>query len=342
MSEPEAQDLSQQVRLLAGHHELPYGAADALVTLARKVVDPDEEPLARKSQTSIRNRFASSLIALELDQVRTARRMADIGCGSGFPGLVLAAALPRTNVTLVEKKAERCSFLQLAVDEMGLSNVEVVHSDAEQWPEGVASCDLVTSRAVARPDAMIELVAPLLALGGTAVLWGTAKLNPAKQAEAAIVAEEVGLQPVALRLTEPFGTKPRHLHVYVRVTEMPIGRARERRESLSREHKRQRRDDRAAALDASRDRAATHLGNLRARIQTLEAGGVDSDQAEELKQLHGAADQLERKIRVLTRRRSRAASKLNRQVRLSQREHDDLAGGPEGPEAERAHPRSVP
>jgi 16S rRNA (guanine527-N7)-methyltransferase len=297
------------VRLLADHHELPDRVADTLATLARMVFDPDAEPLARKSKTSIRSRLASSLIALELEQVRTARRMADIGSGSGFPGLVLAAALPRTNVTLVEKKAERCSFLQLAVDEMGLSNVEVVHSDAEQWSEGVASCDLVTSRSVAKPGAMIELVAPLLALGGAAVLWGTPKRNPAKEAEAAVVAEEVGLQPVAVRLTEPFGTRPRYLHVYLRVSEMPIGRVRERQAPLSREHKRQRRDDRVAALIASRDTAAKHLENLRGRIKTLETEGVKSDQAKELERLHQAADGLERKIQILTRRSSRGKAR---------------------------------
>jgi len=80
---------------------------------------------------------ADSLSGLELPEVRNARRIADLGAGAGFPGLVLAAALPHARVALVESVGRKCAWLQHATDVMGLANAEVVHARAEEWPAGL-------------------------------------------------------------------------------------------------------------------------------------------------------------------------------------------------------------
>src|SRR5918911_362016 len=58
---------------------------------------------------------ADSLVALEIDAVRAARRIADIGSGAGWPGLALAAALPEARVTLVESAVRHSRYLEKAV-----------------------------------------------------------------------------------------------------------------------------------------------------------------------------------------------------------------------------------
>ena len=110
-------------------------------------------------------------MALELDEVRRAREIADIGSGAGFPGLVLAAALPDAHVALVESSAKKCAFLERAVGAMRLHNVVAVPERAESWRAGMGSRDLVTARAVAPLNVLVEYAAPLLRVGGALVAW---------------------------------------------------------------------------------------------------------------------------------------------------------------------------
>ncbi|GJN29173.1 hypothetical protein PR202_gb17370 [Eleusine coracana subsp. coracana] len=55
----------------------------------------------------------------------------DVGSGAGLPGLILAVARPSWRFTLLESMRKRCTFLEHAVEVMGLSNVNVVCDRAE-------------------------------------------------------------------------------------------------------------------------------------------------------------------------------------------------------------------
>jgi methylase of polypeptide subunit release factors len=109
-------DLGEHVDLLAAHYQLSNEAAAALGTLAAMVVDPTEDVLPRRPATNrlVAIRLSGCAAAVELEQVRSARRIVDIGSGLGFPGLVLASMLPPASFTLVEKNKERCEFLRRA------------------------------------------------------------------------------------------------------------------------------------------------------------------------------------------------------------------------------------
>jgi 16S rRNA (guanine527-N7)-methyltransferase len=73
--------------------------------------------------------------------------VADIGSGAGLPGIPLALLRPDLQIVLVESLLRRVSFLELAVEELGLADqVTVVRSRAEDWK---AQVDVVTCRAVA-------------------------------------------------------------------------------------------------------------------------------------------------------------------------------------------------
>jgi 16S rRNA (guanine527-N7)-methyltransferase len=91
--------------------------------------------------------------------------VADLGSGAGLPGLVLALVRPDCDVTLVEPLLRRTTFLTEAVEELGLSNVEVVRGRAEEL-HGRAEFDVVTARALAPLERLLGWAMPLVAPGG--------------------------------------------------------------------------------------------------------------------------------------------------------------------------------
>lgn len=92
-------------------------------------------------------------------------RVIDVGSGAGLPGLVWAVARPDLDVHLVEPLLRRTTWLQAAVDELGLDNVSVHRGKAEAfWDELTAP--VVTARAVARLADLAAWCLPLLEPGG--------------------------------------------------------------------------------------------------------------------------------------------------------------------------------
>ena len=79
----------------------------------------------------------------------------DIGTGAGFPGMILAFALPNTQVTLVEPLAKRASFLQFIKADLKLNNVTVIKKRVEEMPS--ETFELITSRAVTQTSMLLEL-----------------------------------------------------------------------------------------------------------------------------------------------------------------------------------------
>jgi 16S rRNA (guanine527-N7)-methyltransferase len=207
---------------LAGRHGLApevVGALERLLDLVH--ADPTAPTTVRDPAAAVDAHVADALVALELDRVRGARRIADLGAGAGFPGLVLAAALPEADVALVEATGRKCAFLERAAEAMGLANVEIVNARAESWPEGIGSRDLVTARAVAPLAVLVEYAAPLLALDGALVAW-KGRRDGEEECDAAAAAAATGLDVVEVRPAEPWiGAEHLHLHVYVKVASTP-------------------------------------------------------------------------------------------------------------------------
>ena len=79
----------------------------------------------------------------------------DIGTGAGFPGMILALALPDTQVTLVEPLVKRASFLQFIKADLGLNNVKVVKKRVEQMEPQIF--EIITSRAVTDTKMLLTL-----------------------------------------------------------------------------------------------------------------------------------------------------------------------------------------
>lgn len=83
----------------------------------------------------------------------------DLGCGAGFPGLVLAIARPELAVTLVESDSKKCAFLQAVSRETG-AKVEIFNDRIEAASQALPPPDVVTARALASLDILLQMVHP--------------------------------------------------------------------------------------------------------------------------------------------------------------------------------------
>lgn len=156
-----------------------------------------------------------SRAGLLVEQLRGATRIADIGSGAGFPGLVLAAALPRAEVDLIESIGRKCEFMRRAIGAAGLANAHVVNERSEELAAGTGRelYDAVTARAVGRLSTLAELASPLLRDGGALVAW-KGKRDEAEEAELARAADGLAMFPERILAVGRFaGSDHRHLHV---------------------------------------------------------------------------------------------------------------------------------
>lgn len=197
-------------------------AGDRLAALLEVLKRDATAPTAvREPHEAADAHLADSLVALELEVVHAATRIADLGPGAGFPGLALAVALPEARVALVESSARKCAFLERAIAAAGVPNAAVVHARSEAWPDGGEAHDLVTARALAALPVVVEYAAPLLAMGGALVAW-RGRRDPDAEASAARAAAEVGLEPGEVRRADPYpAARDRHLHVFRKTAPTP-------------------------------------------------------------------------------------------------------------------------
>jgi 16S rRNA (guanine527-N7)-methyltransferase len=209
---------------LTARYELASDAPERLTLLLDLVAaEPTAITSVRDPVVGVDVHVADSLVALEVPAVREAGRIADLGSGGGFPGLVLAIALPKAHVALVESVARKAAFLAGATERLGLANVEVIGARAEAWPAGLGAQDVVTARALAALPVLVEYAAPLLAVGGQLVAW-KGRIEGPEAADGAAAAAALGMSEPLPVPVEPFrGSGERYLYLSSKVRPTPPG-----------------------------------------------------------------------------------------------------------------------
>jgi 16S rRNA (guanine527-N7)-methyltransferase len=166
--------------------------------------------------------FLDSLVALPLIVTALGEtmpperplRLLDVGTGAGFPGIPLKIVAPRLNVTLMDGTGKKITFLQETVTKLGLQEVEVVQGRAEEMGNNDlyrGQFDLVTARAVAALNTLVEYLLPFVRRGGLAVIYkGTSA--PQEFAEARKAIELLGGETLQLAPVQvPFLDEQRYL-----------------------------------------------------------------------------------------------------------------------------------
>ncbi|MBQ9167777.1 MAG: 16S rRNA (guanine(527)-N(7))-methyltransferase RsmG [Oscillospiraceae bacterium] len=162
------------------------------------------------------------------------KKLIDVGCGAGFPGVPVAIACPEAKVTLLDSLGKRMTWLESVLPELGVE-AKCVTARAE---EAVAACresyDYATSRAVARLNILLELTAPYVRVGGKVLaMKGAAAREELAEAGNAIrrlglKLEEVKEFPmdgtthavIVLRKVSP--TPPQYPRRYAKIKQSPL------------------------------------------------------------------------------------------------------------------------
>ena len=200
----------KRVRELAARYGVDPEPLEALLDALASEADPPTTV-----SDPVDEHLADSLSALPY---LVPARFADIGSGAGFPGLVLAAALPSAQVTLIESQRRHAAVAERLGRAAGLGNVVVLPRRVEEVRD---SFDVVTARAVASLAVLVEYAAPLLVRGGQLVAWKGAR-DAAEELGGEEAARVVGLSPVRVAAVTPFpGAHSRHLHFYVKTGVTP-------------------------------------------------------------------------------------------------------------------------
>ena len=174
-----------------------------------------------------------SLSLLTLEDLR-GKKMIDVGCGAGFPGVPVKIACPEVRLTLLDSLGKRMAWLERCLPQLGVE-AECVTARAEEAVAGRReSYDIATSRAVARLNILLELTAPYVKVGGKVLaMKGTAAQEELEEAKNAIRRLGLKLEQVAefpvdgtahtvivLRKVAP--TPPQYPRRYAKIKQSPL------------------------------------------------------------------------------------------------------------------------
>ena len=164
-----------------------------------------------------------SLTGLDVPELRQASRIADVGAGAGFPGLVLAVALPAAQIDLIESVSRKTAFITRAAEAASIPNATAVTARAEDIARGEAreTYDVVTARAVGRLSTLAELASPLLKQNGLLIAW-KGKRDEEEEDQLERASEALAMTPEQiLDVGHRAGSEHRHLHVIRKTNATP-------------------------------------------------------------------------------------------------------------------------
>ena len=162
------------------------------------------------------------------------KRIIDVGCGAGFPGVPVQIACPEAKVTLLDSLGKRMAWLERYLPELGV-DAECVTARAEEAVSSRReSYDFATSRAVARLNILLELTAPYVKVGGAVLaMKGSAAREELAEAKNAISRLGLKLEKVldfpvedavhsviVLRKVKP--TPPQYPRRYAKIKQSPL------------------------------------------------------------------------------------------------------------------------
>lgn len=124
------------------------------------------------------NHILDSLAALPALAEKPSAEVMDLGPGGGFPGIPLKICLPSMGLTCLESTRKKARFIEMVVNELGLTGVEVVaqHSQEAQKDKAfLGRYDFVTARAVAELKDLVKMALPFLKVGGKLLAYKSSR-----------------------------------------------------------------------------------------------------------------------------------------------------------------------
>ena len=126
------------------------------------------------------------------------KRLIDVGCGAGFPGVPLKIACPEAEITLLDSLGKRVAWLEQILPQLGVEANCVTARAEEYAAKHREEFDYATSRAVARLNVLLELTAPFVKVGGAVLaMKGAAAREELADAKNAITKLGLKLETIA-------------------------------------------------------------------------------------------------------------------------------------------------
>ena len=174
-----------------------------------------------------------SLTLLTLADLK-GKKVIDVGCGAGFPGVPVKIACPEAELTLLDSLGKRMHWLEDVLPTLGVDAQCVTARAEEAVRDRREQYDIATSRAVARLNILLELTAPYVKVGGLVLaMKGTAAEEELAQSANAI--RKLGLKKekvvsfpidgtahtvIVLRKVAP--TPAQYPRRYAKIKQMPL------------------------------------------------------------------------------------------------------------------------
>ena len=196
--------------------ELPEGADETLCRFGCAVVE----------QNKVMNLTAMADLK--------GKRLIDVGCGAGFPGVPLKIACPQLELTLLDSLGKRVAWLEQILPTLGVNAATITARAEEAIADRRESYDFATSRAVARLNILLELTAPYVKVGGAVLAMkgaaGREELDEAKNAirQLGLKVEKVktfpmdGTEHMVILLRKVAPTPARFPRRYAKIKQSPL------------------------------------------------------------------------------------------------------------------------
>ncbi len=190
--------------------------------------------------------FADSISLLRLPVFeKEGQRVADIGCGGGFPGLPLGMVRPDLRLVMIDSTEKKIKYVERTAEKFGIEKIKCIAGRAEALSAPGAEFrekfDIVTSRAVARLCVLAEICLPFTAIGGYFVAMKAAgadeELEEAKRGIATLggkvvecvevpftfdISDKSGFSDTELSALDEFSSSRRVLIVVKKVRPTPV------------------------------------------------------------------------------------------------------------------------
>ena len=175
--------------------QLPEGADERLCGFGAAVVEQNKvmnlTAITEPDQVA-RLHLADCLTVMKCADL-SGKKLIDVGCGAGFPGVPLKIACPELELTLLDSLGKRMNWLESVLPQLGVKAECITARAEEAVKDRREAYDFATSRAVARLNVLLELTAPYVRVGG-AVLAMKGSAGREELAEAKNAIRQLGLK----------------------------------------------------------------------------------------------------------------------------------------------------
>lgn len=129
--------------------------------------------------------FYDCITIFKAGVIKSSSKVLDIGCGAGFPGIVMKIIEPSIDLILLDSNNKKIDFVSELAPKLNFKGINFVHLRSEEYfPLVHDEFDIVTARAVANLNTLSELAIPFVHINGyfLAMKGTIEEINEAKEA----------------------------------------------------------------------------------------------------------------------------------------------------------------